>query len=38
LGDRVKLDEMGRECGIYEGKRGLYRVLLGTSDGRRPLA
>jgi len=37
LGDHIKLDEMGRECGMYEGKRGAYRVLVGTLDGRRPL-
>jgi hypothetical protein len=31
------LDEMGREGGMYGGKRGAYRVLVGISDGRRPL-
>jgi hypothetical protein len=31
------MNEMGRACGAYGGDRGLYRVLVGKPEGKRPL-
>jgi len=28
---------MGRACGAYGGDRGVHRVLVGKSEGKRPL-
>jgi len=28
---------MGGSCSAYEGKRGVYRVLVGKPEGKRPL-
>ena len=28
---------MGRACGVYEEGRGVYRVLVGKPEGKRPL-
>jgi hypothetical protein len=36
LGDHIK-KEMGKACGMYEGMRGSYGVLVGRPDGKRPL-
>jgi hypothetical protein len=27
---------MGRACGIYGDRRGVYRILVGKPEGRRP--
>jgi hypothetical protein len=29
--------EMGGECSMYQGERNVYRVLVGKSEGNRPL-
>jgi hypothetical protein len=28
---------MGRACGVYGGRRGIYRVLVGKPEEKRPL-
>jgi len=28
---------MGGACSAYEGERGVYRVLMGKPEGKRPL-
>jgi hypothetical protein len=33
----VKENEMGRECNTYEGKRNVYRILVGKPEGKRQL-
>jgi hypothetical protein len=38
LGDQIKKNEMGGECGTYGGKRGACRVLVGRTDGETPFA
>jgi hypothetical protein len=35
-GDKIE-NEMGGECSTYGERRGVYRVLVGKPDGRRPL-
>ena len=35
-GDQKEKNEMGRACSAY-GERGIYRVLVGKSEGKRPL-
>jgi hypothetical protein len=35
--DQVKEDEMGRACSKNGEKRNLYRLLVGKSEGKRPL-
>jgi hypothetical protein len=36
-GDKVKKTEMDRTCSTYGERRGVYRVLVGKPEGRRPL-
>ena len=36
-GDKIKNNEMGRARSTYVGIIGAYRVLVGKSEGRRPL-
>ena len=31
------MNEMGRACGAYGEDRGVYKVLVGKLDGKRPL-
>jgi hypothetical protein len=33
----VKEDKMGETCGTHGGEKGIYRVLVGSSEGKRPL-
>jgi hypothetical protein len=35
-GDQMDF-EMGRACCTYAGRRGVYRVLVGKTEGKRPL-
>jgi hypothetical protein len=34
---QVKEDEMGRGCSTNGAKRNVYRILVGTPEGNRPL-
>jgi hypothetical protein len=34
---QVKEDEMGRACSTNVEKRNAYRILVGNSEGKRPL-
>jgi hypothetical protein len=36
-GDQIEQNEMGRACSTYGERRGMYRVLVGKPEGRRPL-
>ena len=36
-GDKIGKNEMGGACSAYGEGRGVYRVLVGKSEGRRPL-
>ena len=36
-GDKIEKDEMGWACGAYGRGEGVYRVLVGKPEGRRPL-
>ena len=36
-GDKIEKNEMGWACSAYGWGQGLYRVLLGKPEGRRPL-
>ena len=36
-GDKIEKNEMGWACGAYGWGEGVYRVLLGKPEGRRPL-
>jgi len=33
----IEKNEMGGECNTYGEKRGVYRVLVGKPEGKRPL-
>jgi hypothetical protein len=33
----IKEDEVGRTCGTHGGGGGVYRVLVGRPEGKRPL-
>jgi hypothetical protein len=33
----MEKNETGGACSTYGGKRGAYRILMGTLEGRRPL-
>ena len=35
--DKIEKNEMGGACGTYGKRRGAYRVLVGKSEGQRPL-
>jgi len=37
LGDKIEKNEMGWACGAYGRGEGVYRVLVGKPEGRRPL-
>jgi hypothetical protein len=37
LGDKIKKNEMGGACSTYGERRGVYRVLVGKTEGKRPL-
>jgi hypothetical protein len=37
LGDKIKKNEMGGACVLMMERRDAYRILVGTSEGRRPL-
>ena len=36
-GDQIEKNEVGRACSRYGEKRGVYRVLVGKPEGKRPL-
>ena len=36
-GDKIEKNEMGWACGAYGCGEGVYRVLVGKPEGRRPL-
>jgi len=36
-GDKIEKNEMGGACSVYGERRGLYRVLVGKTEGKRPL-
>ena len=36
-GDKIEKNGMGGTCSAYGDKRGVYRVLVGKSEGMRPL-
>jgi hypothetical protein len=36
-GDKIEKNEMGRACSTYGERRGVYRVLVGKPEGKRPL-
>ena len=36
-GDQIEKNEMGEECNTCEERRGIYRVLVGKPEGKRPL-
>ena len=35
MGDKIEKNEMGGACGTYGG-RGVHKVLMGSSEGKRP--
>jgi len=37
LGDKTEKNEMDGACSVYGERRGLYRVLVGKLEGKRPL-
>jgi len=37
VGDKVEKNEMGGACSAYGDGRGVYRVLVGKPEGKRPL-
>jgi hypothetical protein len=36
-GDKIKKNEMGGECSADAERRGVYRVLVGKPEGKKPL-
>jgi hypothetical protein len=36
-GDKIEKNEMGGSCGTYGERRGVYKVLAGKPEGKRPL-
>jgi hypothetical protein len=36
MGDKIENNEMGGECSADEEGRGVYRVLVGKLEGKRP--
>jgi 3-oxoacyl-ACP reductase-like protein len=36
-GDKIKKNEMGEACSTYEERSDVYRVLVGKSEGKKPL-
>ena len=37
MGDKIEKNEMGWVCGAYGLGEGVYRVLVGKPEGKRPL-
>ena len=37
MGDKLEKNEMAGHVALMEEKRGVYRVLVGKSEGKRPL-
>jgi hypothetical protein len=37
VGDKIEKNEMGGACGAYGRGEGVYRVLVGKPEGKRPL-
>jgi len=37
LGDKIEKNDMGGACSTCRGRRGIYRVLVGKLEGKRPL-
>ena len=37
MGDKIEKNEMGGACREYGGGRGVYIVLMGKPEGKRPL-
>jgi len=37
LGDKIEKNEMGGACSAYGERKGIYRVLVGKREGKRPL-
>ena len=35
--DQIEKNKMGGTCSTYGGRRGVYRVLVGKCEGRKPL-
>jgi hypothetical protein len=36
-GDKIEKNEMSRDCSAYGERRGVYRVLVGKPEGKRPM-
>jgi hypothetical protein len=36
-GDKIKKNEMGEACSAYRERKGVYRVLMGKPEEKRPL-
>ena len=37
LGDQIEKNKMGVSCSTYGESRGVYRILVGKPEGKRPL-
>jgi len=37
FGDQIEKNEMGVTCSTYGERRGVYRVVVGKPEGKRPL-
>ena len=37
MGDKIEKNEIGKACSAYGERRGVYRVLVGKPEGKRPL-
>ena len=37
MSDKIKKNKMGGECGKYGEGRGMYSILVGKPEGKRPL-
>jgi hypothetical protein len=37
LGDQIEKNKIGGACSLYGERRGVYRVLVGKLEGKRPL-
>ena len=37
MGDKIEKNELGRACSAYCRMKGIYRVLMGKPEGKRPL-
>jgi hypothetical protein len=36
-GDNIEKNEIGGKCSTYEERRGIYRVVVGKTEGKRPI-